>query len=154
MNKYTVYTYTVQRVRDSMGSKEGRGPHTDKTPAAKSLHRSIVLSFFYLYSQPIVLDNDIWHFFLSANLSTVCTNLVLRTAHDCTLSLVFPPQNKLRISHPTKTELVSKDGIHERTISLRFLGIILRFLILEGSIFVFVFLQNAFIEQILIFFFD
>jgi hypothetical protein len=77
----------------------------------------------------------------------VCTNLVLRTAHDCTLSLVFPQQNKLKISHPTKTELVSRDGIHESASSLRFLGIFLRFLRLEGSTFVFVFLQNAINEQ-------
>jgi hypothetical protein len=35
-----------------MGSLEGRGPQTDKTPAAKSLNRSICL------------DNDIWHCFL------------------------------------------------------------------------------------------
>jgi hypothetical protein len=33
-----------------MESNERRGPQTDKTPAAKSLYRSIVL------------DNDIWHF--------------------------------------------------------------------------------------------
>ncbi len=41
-----------------------------------------------------------------------------------------------------------RDGIHESTISLRFLGIILRFLRLEGSIFVFAFLQNSIHEQI------
>ncbi len=36
-----------------MGSKEGRGPHADKTPAAKSLYRSIFL------------EHDIWHYILS-----------------------------------------------------------------------------------------
>jgi hypothetical protein len=36
-----------------MGSQEGRGPQTDKTPAAKSLYRSSLL------------DNDIWHRILS-----------------------------------------------------------------------------------------
>jgi hypothetical protein len=53
VNKYTVYTYTMCKGR-SMGSKEGRGSQTDKTPAAKSLYRSIIF-----------LDNDFWHYFLS-----------------------------------------------------------------------------------------
>jgi hypothetical protein len=39
------------------------------------------------------------------------------------------------------------DGIHESTISLRFLGIILRFLRLDVSTFVVAFLENAFHEQ-------
>jgi len=38
---------------ESMGSLEGRKPQKDKTPAAKSLYRSIFL------------DNDIWDWFLS-----------------------------------------------------------------------------------------
>ncbi len=46
------------------------------------------------------------------------------------------------------------DGIHDSTISLRFLGIILRFVMLEVSTLVFVFLQNAIREQTWVFFID
>jgi hypothetical protein len=42
---------------------------------------------------------------------------------------------------------ITRDGIHESTISLIFLGIFLRFLSLEDSTFVFVFPQNAIYEQ-------
>jgi hypothetical protein len=42
---------------------------------------------------------------------------------------------------------VYRDGIHESTILLRLLGIILRFLRLKVSAFVFPFLQNAIHEQ-------
>jgi hypothetical protein len=41
VNKYIVYTYTVCKGGGSMGSQEGGGPQIDKTPAAKSLYRSI-----------------------------------------------------------------------------------------------------------------
>jgi hypothetical protein len=45
---------------------------------------------------------------------------------------------------PERTGLVLYwDGIYESTISLRFLGIILRFLRLEASTFVFAFLQKC-----------
>jgi hypothetical protein len=43
--------------------------------------------------------------------------------------------------------LLSREEIHEGTIWLRFLGIILRFLRLEVSTLVFAFLQNAIHEQ-------
>ncbi len=42
-----------------MGSWEGKGLQTDKTTAAKSLYRTNFL------------DNNIWHGFLSSNLSTI-----------------------------------------------------------------------------------
>jgi hypothetical protein len=51
-NKYTVYTYTVCKWWEYWVIG-GEGPQTDKTPAAKSLYRSIFL------------DNDIWHCILS-----------------------------------------------------------------------------------------
>jgi hypothetical protein len=38
---HCIHVYTVVRGGGSMGSQEGRGPQTDKTPAAKSLYKSI-----------------------------------------------------------------------------------------------------------------
>ncbi len=40
VNKHTVYTYSIECVR---GRLWGSGPQTDKTPAAKSIYRSILL---------------------------------------------------------------------------------------------------------------
>jgi hypothetical protein len=52
VNKYTVYKYTVCKGGGLWRHRRGGGPQTDKTTAAKSLYRSIVLA------------NDIWHCFL------------------------------------------------------------------------------------------
>jgi hypothetical protein len=53
VNKYTVYTYTACK-GGVCGQGRGRGTQTDKTPATKSIYRSMFL------------DNEIWHCFLSA----------------------------------------------------------------------------------------
>jgi hypothetical protein len=75
VNKYTLYMYTVCKGGGSVGpySYEGRGPQTDKTPAAKSLYRSIFL------------DNDICIAFYQSNLPTaVPERLLMRKAKFCT----------------------------------------------------------------------
>jgi len=48
-----IHVNSVQGGRGSIGSLDGEGPQTDKTPAAKSLYRSIFLDYY------------VWHCFLS-----------------------------------------------------------------------------------------
>jgi hypothetical protein len=63
---YTVYAYTVCKRGGSTGSLEGRGPQTDKTPAAKSLYKFIFL------------DNNICHCILYIILIFLWDKLTLR----------------------------------------------------------------------------
>ncbi len=61
---------------------------------------------------------------------------------------------QLHIPRPPFFPFIYRDGIHKSTISLRFLGIFLRFLRLEASIFIFAFYTNGIQEQTWVFFFD
>ncbi len=62
---YYIHVYTVVRGGGSMGSQEGRGPRTDKTPAAKFLYKSI----FQITTFGIV--------FYQSNLSTILCQVFL-----------------------------------------------------------------------------
>jgi hypothetical protein len=81
-----------------MGSQEGKGSQTDKTPAAKSL-------------RSIFLDNDIWHCidaFYQSTLSTLQTNksifvsLLYMVCHNITKEAVL--RNRITIYYGSDSD--------------------------------------------------
>ncbi len=103
-----VYTYSVCK-GGSMGSQEGRGPRTGKTPAAKSLYRSIFL------------DNGIWHCILrlKCSLFPICwINMAAWWCSPCCcwwrmLTTILPsssslrPQSQSRYQEPTSLNIMA-----------------------------------------------